>query len=178
MSQRAAVIDVNGTVLNVIVVADANSAVDFGAIACDPEVSFGWTYDPDLETWTAPPAPDPEPLTVDDVADVRLTRLSAGFDYDFADARGVHTIATTRADMEGWREVNDLANAAINKGLGNTEINILTETGLTTVTADEWQDVLIAAHAWRQVVWSKSFEIAAMDPIPLDIASNNDLWTV
>jgi len=106
------------------------------------------------------------------VALERERRLQAGFDYDFGDARGVHRIGTTNADMVGWREVTDLANALIATNNGSTTINVLTDTGAVGVTATEWADVLIAAAQFRQPFWAASFAIQALDPIPADYADD------
>lgn len=102
-------------------------------------------------------------------------RLALGFNYDFEDARGVHTIATTDKDMEGWREVTDLANARIATS-DTTAITIATETGVCQVTPTEWMDVLKAAAAFRQPIWAYSFVLQAQDPIPADYTDDSH-WT-
>ena len=119
-----------------------------------------------------PPPPSPE-----DVVAERTRRLGLGFDHDFGDARGVHRIGTSPADMEGWREVSDFATALIAAGDTTTEIGIVTETGPVMVTAPEWQAVLLAAAAFRQPLWQASFALQAMDPIPADYATNEALWS-
>lgn len=106
----------------------------------------------------------------------RERRLADGFDYDFGDARGVHHIGTTAADMQGWDEVTKLANAQLALGDTGTTIQILTETGPAGVTALEWQQVLIASAAARQPVWLGSFALQAMNPIPADYADNDAYW--
>lgn len=126
----------------------------------------------DGETFTSPPAPDP---TQDDVIIERETRLAAGFDYDFGDARGVHHIATTADDMTKWQEVTDSANALINLGQGTQTIAIATETGPVDVTAMEWQAILVAAAQFRQPIYQASFALMAMDPIPADFATHT-IW--
>lgn len=113
--------------------------------------------------------------SVFDVIRERDRRLAGGFDYDFGDARGVHRIATTPPDMEGWAEVTQAAQALIATGLGATTISILTETGPAVVTALEWQAVLVAATAFRQPIWQASFALQAMNPIPADYA-NDSRW--
>ena len=115
----------------------------------------------------SPPAP-----SVDDVAAERERRLAQGFDYDFGDERGVHRIATTDADMAGWDEVTKWAQAAINLGDASATINVLTETGPCTVTALEWQSILLAATAARQPLWAASFYLQSLDPIPGDYADD------
>ncbi len=117
--------------------------------------------------------PPPAPISAAAVIVERERRLSLGFDYDFGDARGVHHIATTPADMKGWDEVTMIANAAINAGLPNTDILILTATGPVTVTATEWQHILLASGAHRQPIWQASFALQAMDPIPTDYTDNS-----
>ncbi len=49
------------------------------------------------------------------------------------------------------------------------EIHITTETGRVTITAMEWQHILIAAGQFQQPIFQKSFELQAMDPIPQDV---------
>lgn len=101
----------------------------------------------------------------------RERRLAAGFDYDFGDARGVHRIGTTGADMIGWDEVTKLANARI--AMGSAEpIAIVTDTGPAEVTPTEWQAVLLAASAFRQPIWAASFALQGMNPIPTDVADD------
>lgn len=122
-----------------------------------------------------PPEPEPvepSPPTVDDVAAERARRLALGFEYNFGDSRGVHLIATTAADLIGWDEVTKWSNAAIALGTPAATLDILTATGPTTVTALEWQSILLAATAARQPLWAASFVLQAMDPIPADYADN------
>lgn len=100
-----------------------------------------------------------------DINAERDRRLAFGFDYDFGDDRGVHRINTTPEDMVGWDEVTKLASAllAISQ---STPITIATGTGVTQVTPIEWQQVMLAAAAFRQPIWGASFVLEAMDPIP------------
>jgi len=114
-------------------------------------------------------------VSVDDVATERKRRLALGFDYDFADARGVHRIGTTDTDLNGWDEVSQIAQVAINLGQPATEIQIVTDTGPVAVTATEWQSVLLAAGAHRQPLWAASFALQATDPIPADF-ENDKYW--
>lgn len=102
-------------------------------------------------------------------------RLALGFDYDFGDDRGVHRIATTKKDMEGWREVTDIAAARVATA-DETPIAILTETGAALVTPMEWQAVLKAAAAFRQPIWAASFALQNANPIPDDYAADEH-WT-
>lgn len=116
-----------------------------------------------LEPVPADPEPEIIPPTTDDlIAALRAEknrRLAVGFAYDFGDARGVHQFGTTRLDMEGWDQVTKLADAFRTRGMGSETIGIDTDTGRTTVTADEWPDVLIASGAAFQPVWQASFDI-------------------
>lgn len=105
----------------------------------------------------------------------RERRLAVGFDYDFGDARGIHRIATAEQDMRGWDEVTKVANAMLALGDTTSTIGIVTETGPTAVTAVEWQHVLVAAGAFRQPIWSASFVLQAMDPIPADV-TDSQYW--
>lgn len=116
-----------------------------------------WLIDMAAQTVTI----SPPPLSVDLVIAERNARLAGGFDFNFGDARGTHRIGTTEADMKGWDEVTSGANAFIAKGLGSTAINLVTDTGPVQITADEWQDMLIAAAAFRQPIWQASFLISA-----------------
>ena len=109
------------------------------------------------------PAPSAE-----DVLRERARRLAAGFDHDFGDSRGVHRIGTTELDMRGWDEVTKVAGAAIALGQTDKSIDIVTDTGPVTVTALEWQELLLAAYDFRQPIWEASFALQVMSPIPAD----------
>ena len=129
----------------------------------------------------AEPSPPPAPVvpapTVDDVVAERERRLALGFDFNFADARGIHHIGTTPDDMRKWMdEVTPLAQTYINAGQPNGEITIATETGIAVITAEEWQSILIAAAGYRQPLYAASFALQAMDPIPADFATNPAYW--
>lgn len=115
--------------------------------------------------------------TVDDVWREKERRLALGFEYDFADTRGVHLIGTTPEDMLGWDEVNKFAQTLINLGQPESTITIMTETGVTQVTPTEWQQIMLAAAQFRQPIWAASFLIAAMDPIPADY-TNDAYWSI
>jgi hypothetical protein len=115
-------------------------------------------------------------VTIDMVAAERKRRLALGFDYNFGDARGVHRIGTTEDDRKNWDEVNVVANAAINLGLGSTvTIGVLTDTGPATVTALEWQSVLLHAGEVRQPIFQASFDLQKMNPIPPDY-TDDQYW--
>lgn len=118
-----------------------------------------------------PMSPTPE-----DVISERTRRLALGFDYDFADQRGVHHIGTTADDMSVWDEVSKGAQASINVGEPNATLNIVTNTGPVIVTAMEFQRILIAATAIRQPIRAASFALQAMHPIPADYAADH-YWT-
>ena len=109
-----------------------------------------------------PPGP-----STDDVISERARRLAMGFDYDFADARGIHRIGTSDTDMIGWDEVTKLALTRNARG-SDAPIGIITDTGPVEVTPLEWMAVLEAASAFRQPIWHASFQLQAMDPIPGD----------
>jgi len=106
----------------------------------------------------------------------RERRLALGFSYDFGDERGVHHIGTTPDDMVGWRDVIDYANALVDLGDTTTQIAIVTDTGPALVTAPEWQAVMLQAAQVRQVLWARSFELQAMNPIPANYADDSH-WT-
>lgn len=116
--------------------------------------------------------PPPPPPSVDDVIAERDRRLALGFEYDFGDARGIHHIGTTVQDMQGWDEVTKVAAAALATGNSALEIQIITDTGPTTVTAMEWQAILLASGAARQPLWQASFVLQLADPIPADYADD------
>jgi hypothetical protein len=120
----------------------------------------GWTV---LDQRPPPPAP-----TASDVITERQRRLAAGFTYDFTDARGVHTIGTTEADMNGWDEVSKAASALVALGSPDQAISIVTDTGPCDVTAIEWQSVLVSAMQFRQPIFAASFVLQSSDPIPQD----------
>ena len=112
------------------------------------------------------PAPVPFVFTAQDVNQERDNRLQAGFNYDFGDARGIHRIGTTEADMSGWDEVTKIAQTALNLGQPNYSISIKTDTGRVDVTASEWQMVLLAAGVFRQPIFNAAFDLRELDPIP------------
>lgn len=115
----------------------------------------------------------PSVPTVADVLAERDRRLSLGFSYDFGDARGLHQIGTTSADMTGWDEVTKVAQAMIATGAATATIEIITNTGPATVTASEWMAILLAAGAHRQPIWQASFVLQDMSPIPSDYAADS-----
>lgn len=115
----------------------------------------------------------PVVVTEDMVIGERKNRLAAGFDYDFGDARGVHHIGTTEKDLEGWREVTEIAQVHINSGAPNQTIDIATDTGPCSVTAAEWQSVLLAAAAFRQPIFAASFTLQAT--LPADYKTSS-IW--
>ena len=126
---------------------------------------------------SAPVTPDADPPpTINDVAAERSRRLESGFDYDFGDLRGVHRIGTTEADMNGWSEVTAMANALIATGAGAAQITISTDTGNVSLTAIEWQSILLAAGAFRQPIWQASFVLQQMGPMPNDYKLDS-YWT-
>lgn len=108
---------------------------------------------------------------VRDIVAERQRRLSAGFDFDFGGIRGVHRIGTTEDDERGWDKVTMIAQALLNTGTPGGSIAIVTNTGPVLITALEWQQVLLAAAAFQQPIFARSFELQAMDPIPQDVAA-------
>lgn len=107
---------------------------------------------------------DPEAPTIDEIVRERERRLALGYDYDFGDARGVHRIGTTVSDRAGWDEVSTYAGALLDSGDTTTTIQIVTDTGPCLVTAAEWRAVEIAAAAFRQPIWAKSFALMQTRP--------------
>lgn len=156
----------NGVVVNIAV---ADEPLGENWIA-NETAQIGFLYDG--ESLTRPQSPAPKQA---DIIAEREARLSAGFDYNFGDARGVHHIATTADDMKKWQEVTDSANAMINLGQGTQTITIATQTGPVDVTAMEWQAILVAAAQFRQPIYQASFALMAMDPIPDDFATH-PIW--
>ena len=123
------------------------------------------------ETYTPSPPPGPG---VGDVVVERERRLALGFTYDFGNGRGAHVIGTTEQDMRGWDEVTKATQAAIALGQSSMSLTIETNTGSVNITALEWQQILLAATAFRQPIWLKSFALQAMDSIPADYT--DDSW--
>lgn len=117
----------------------------------------------------------PAPTAADITAE-RTRRLALGFNYDFEDARGVHRIGTTDADLKGWDDVSTYAGALIDSGHLTTPIAIVTDTGPCSVTAPEWRAIEIEAAAFRQPLWAKSFALMASNPIPADF-KNDSHWS-
>lgn len=119
-----------------------------------------------------PPAPTPN-----DVAAERDRRLTLGFNYNFGDARGIHHFNTTAKDMEGWDLVTKLKDSLLQSGDTTSKIKIMTGTGVTEVTAPEWNAVLLYAGLnFQQPLWQASFILQAMNPIPADYATNPSYW--
>lgn len=138
------------------------------------------TFDPathrldwDGSEWQVVELPPPLPPTGADVIAERERRLAFGLTFDFGDARGVHIIGTAPEDMKRWvEEVTPFANALVNSGNPDGTINLLTVTGPVTVTAQEWQSILVAAGEQRQPIYAASFALQAMNTIPRDFADN------
>ena len=118
----------------------------------------------------------PKAVTQDDVAAERDRRLALGINYDFGDARGVHRIGTTPADLAGWSEVTQYANALIDSGDTTTTIAIVTDTAPCLVTAPEWQAVMLSAAEFRQPLWAASFVLQIQSPIPASYKDDQH-WT-
>jgi len=114
----------------------------------------------------------PSAPTEADVIAERQRRLADGFDFEFGDSRGIHHVGTTQEDLSGWDEVTKIASALLAVGRPNETIAIVTDTGPTAVTATEWQQVLLAAAAFRQPIFAASFALQAMTPIPDDFADD------
>jgi len=113
---------------------------------------------------------DPARPTVAMIAAERERRLGLGFDYDFGDARGTHRIGTSPADMGGWSEVSTYAGALLDSGDTTTKIAVVTDTGPVEVTAPEWRAIEIAAAAFRQPIWGRSFVL--MQTLPVDYTAD------
>lgn len=123
-------------------------------------------------------APQPLPPVVDDLLAERDRRLAAGFDFNFGDARGVHEIGTAPSDMTKWmQEVTPLAQISVAGGAPATEITISTNTGVVTVTAQEWLSIIAYSATVRQPIYQGYFTLKAMNPIPADYASNEAYWS-
>jgi hypothetical protein len=106
----------------------------------------------------------------------RERRLALGFDYDFADERGVHRIGTTAGDWMGWREVSLWAEAQ--RALGRSDdtfLAIVTDTGPVMVSPADWARILDAATTNRQPIWHASFALQTMNPIPANLA-DDEYW--
>ncbi len=117
------------------------------------------------------------PVTMQNVIDERSRRLALGFDYDFGDDRGTVHFSTADHDMVGWDAVTKLANALIATGSSAQTITIVPETTGITITALEWQAILINGFGVsQQPIWAASFALEAMDPIPTDY-TNDSYWT-
>lgn len=114
--------------------------------------------------------------TEQDVINERSRRLALGFNYDFGtpSAPNVQNIGTTPSDMAGWSEVTSWASAQIALNNTTSTLTILTNTGSVSVTGVQWMEVLNAASAFRQPLWTASFALEAMNPIPSDYT--DDKW--
>ncbi|MFC5760519.1 hypothetical protein [Rhizobium sp. GCM10022189] len=115
--------------------------------------------------------------TTEAVGKERDRRLALGFNYDFGDERGVHHFATTEADMRGWDRVTKLKDVMLQGGDTTSTITIATATGITQVTAPEWNEILLyAGMHFEQPLYQASFALQAMNPIPADYATNPAYW--
>lgn len=113
--------------------------------------------------------------TVADVQAERDRRLNEGFVYDFKDKRGQHRIGASDSDWIGWQEVSAIATKALMRDKPKTVLDIVTDTGPLSVTADEWLDILDAIEAFRQPIVLAAFSLMVREPIPADL-SNDTLW--
>jgi hypothetical protein len=132
-----------------------------------------WTPDPATFITAAMKRAAADEARRGEVIAERERRLALGFIYDFGDTRGEHRIATTDQDMKGWDEVTKIASALIALGDSTTTIDIVSETGPAQVTALEWQQVLVAASAFRQPIWAASFSLQAMSPMPANVTTDH-----
>ncbi len=139
-------------------------------VPCADDVAIGWSFDNDR---FLPIAGPPRRIGAEEIKAECRRRLALGFDYQFDDARGVHHIATTPEDMAGWDEVTAVASAFIAIGSNEETITIHTDTGVTQVTATEWQHILVAAGRHRQRIWLASFHLQNQDPIPADFSDDS-----
>lgn len=121
---------------------------------------------------------DPDqPVSEKDLLNRQLEhRLSLGLEYDFKDGRGVHHIGTSPQDMDRWlKEVSPYAQSFLNVDQPEGTLNIRTHTGYVSITAQEWQNVLMAIGEYRQSVYKQYFKIKDMDPPPEDV-TDDTLW--
>jgi len=117
-------------------------------------------------------APTPPPSDADIVRELDR-RLAKGFDFNFGDDRGIHRIGTTEADMERWtKEVTPLATALLNLSQPDGKIAIRTDTGPVSVSAREWQTILLTAGTVRQPLYQAFFAIKSLSPYPADFAAD------
>lgn len=171
--------------------------IDDGTVLCSGDVAqqdYIPSYDPAIYTvtWGVEANPETEKIEngvavpflnrdtdtlLSEIIRQRKIRLAVGFDYDFGDDRGVHHIGTTEDDMQSWGEVNTWAFKEVARGRGAVSTKtILSDTGPALVTASEWLDILDAAEAFRQPLFTASFILQAMNPIPQDV-DNEVYWT-
>lgn len=170
---KIAIIDPTTNIVENVIVARQGFSVPNKTVVHTDSAGIGDIYHPESGEFEHT-EPLPREITAEEVIAERERRLVEGFDYDFGDQRGVHHIGTTREDMVGWEEVTKLSNALINVGDTETLITIVTETGGCSVTAMEWQYILLAAGTFRQPIWQASFLLQQTDPIPLDYT--DDKW--
>ena len=128
--------------------------------------------------YVKPNAPDdvteePHGPSIDDVAAERDIRLTADIVYDFGEDdpqnRGIQYLGMSPEDMKGWDVVTKLSTAAILGGHPEAPIGIRTNSGKITVTAAEWQAILIYAGQVQQPFYQASFDLQDLWPeIPAD----------
>lgn len=109
---------------------------------------------------------------------LRDQKLAAGFKHYFDEERGVHNFGTSSEDRDGWDEVKAIADAAIQAGQPTLPIAIRTDTGDTTIQAQEWASIQLTWGAAMQLVWQRSWalkdaiedaqDVAAVDAIDIE----------
>ena len=151
----------------------------FGIYTVDitPPAGHQWLGEITNNAGTPEPVYEPIIITAADVVVERERRLTLGFDYDFADARGTHRIATTEHDMKGWEAVTKWAQAKHALGQDAATKTIVTETGPVDITPIEWYQIIDAGDAFQGPIWAASFALQAMDPIPTDY-TDNSYWSI
>src|SRR6478735_6837218 len=132
-----------------------------------------------------PNAPDdiseePHGPSIDDVAAERDVRLTADIVYDFGEDdpqnRGVQYLGMSPEDMKGWDVVTKLSTAAILGGHPEAPIGIRTNSGKITVTAAEWQAILIYAGQVQQPFYQASFDLQDLWPNIPDDYRDDKYW--
>ena len=119
------------------------------------------------------PRPLDRPLQLFHLRNETERRLDQGFEYTFPDSRGIHRIGTSSKDMDGWKEVTEIATRSMIRGQKYKTVSVTTDTGQIAVTAEEWFDVLDAIEDFRQPIITRSLELQSAEHIPDDVTDDS-----
>jgi hypothetical protein len=108
----------------------------------------------------------PAVSTLDVMAECDRRLANSYMDYMFE--LGSQRLDISTDALRGWSEITELA--LCYNALGSTKnLVIYPENQIkVSITAQEWLDVVIKVREFRQAIWTDSFALQAMTPIPTD----------